>query len=176
MERFLTLAAEDFDRRRPLVMVDTLTLVADQANYPAPSGLKSIESTDWGSKERNQYPRWDSRYPGPAPLLRLRRTGAGVREIWLNPAPTAAQIACLTSTFTYTYRAGHSLSETADDTTIQPEDRGLLLLRAQIEMLKELSMRSVGKPVSIRDGLSNVARNSTPAALYREMLDEYEKR
>lgn len=174
MARFLTLAAQDFDRRRPLAIVADLTLVADQSSYPAPTGLKSIESTDWGNAERNQYDRWDGRYPGPAPQLRLRRTTTGDRQIWLNPPPSADQIGRLGSLFTFTYKAGHSLSETAADTTIEPEDRSLLLLRAQIEMLKELSMRNIGKPVTVRDGISGVSRNSTPPALYRLLLEEYE--
>jgi len=176
MARFLDTAAQDFGRRRPLVLIGTLTLVADQPNYPAPAGLMQVVGTDWGSAERAKYNRWDGRYPGPMPLLRVRTAAANLREIWLRPTPTTEQIACLTDQFVYTYHAVHSISDTAADTTITPEDRGLLLLRAQAEVAAELALRSINKPITVRDGVSGAPRNSTPAALARQLMTEFEKR
>jgi hypothetical protein len=62
------------------------------------------------------------------------------------------------------------LGDNAADTTVTAADRGLLLLRAQVEAMRELSVRAAAKPVQLRDGLSGVARNSTPAALHEVLL------
>jgi len=51
--------------------------------------------------------------------------------------------------------------------------RGALLLRAQAECCKELAMRNVAKPVTMRDGGGGQPRNGTPGHLYSVLLAEF---
>jgi hypothetical protein len=90
-----------------------------------------------------------------------------------DPAPTQAHLDAYGSTFRFWYYGTHSAD--ANGSTLAAPDRPLLLLRAQAEAMRELSMRNINKPVQLRDGHSGQPRNSTPAALYRELLAEWEK-
>ncbi|UUZ68084.1 hypothetical protein LP416_27855 [Polaromonas sp. P2-4] len=90
---------------------------------------------------------------------------AGRWSLMFDPAPTAAMLAVLGSAFKFWFFAQHAIDATASLTTISQQDRGLLILRAQVEAMRELSIRNAGKPVQMRDGFSGQPRNSTPAAL-----------
>ena len=54
--------------------------------------------------------------------------------------------------------------------------RSLLLLRAQAEACRELALRNVSKPVTMRDAVGSQPRNGTPSALYQMLLTEFETR
>ena len=171
-ERFLDHAAQDLARVAPRPHVTaTLILIADQPNYAAPAGLVRLMSADWGRDQQAQRRPWQPNWP-MLPRQSLREN-AGAREIWLTPAPTAAQITDLGATYRYTYAAHHSIDAAAANTTVPVHHRGLLLLRAQAEALKELSIRASQKPVLIRDGMSGQARNGTPAALYDQLMTDF---
>jgi hypothetical protein len=81
----------------------------------------------------------------------------------------------LGSEFRYYYFALHSIGAAAADTTVKASDRGLLLLRAQAEAMKEMAMRNIKKPVQMRDGLASAPRNGTPASLFQALMDQFEK-
>lgn len=169
--RHLDVAALDMGRKRPRTLLGTLTLVADQFNYPAPADFLFYKSALWGVG-RAQL--WEKSYTGRLPDVRTAMNGA-VRELHLLPAPTSSQITVLGSAFKYYYFAAHSIGALAADTTIQAGDRGLLLLRAQAEAMKEMSMRNMGKPVSMRDGISNGPRNGTPQYLLEQLMKMFEE-
>lgn len=172
--RHLDVAALDLARYRPRTLLGTLTLEPDRAGYPAPADLVQIKIALWGRRERTQRKPWDPGWPGQLPRLQVVET-AGGREVHLMPAPTMAQIACLGATCQYYYYAAHRVAAEAAETTVRPADRGLLLLRAQVEALREIAVRNSFKPVQMRDGLHSQPRNGTPAALYRELLAEFER-
>ena len=172
--RHLDMAALDLGRFRPRIRSGSITLVPDQPSYPAPSDMIAPHRFRWGDAEQLQRRPWTSTYPGRMPRLSLIGD-PGAAEILLTPAPTQQQIHLLGSSMTLLYRAGHTIALQAADTTVRSTDRGLLLLRAQAEAMKELSSRNMKKPVSLRDGSNSTARNSTPAALYEQLMREFER-
>lgn len=170
--RLLATAARDMGRHRPLIKSDTLDLVAATAAYDAPADLATLLCERWSPG--NMPKPWESTWCGPLP--RQRVTGAaGARQIVFTPAPTAAQISVLGASFLFDYRATHTIAATATDTTISDDDRGLLLLRAQVEALREISIRNSAKPVAMRDGLSGAPKNGTASYLFESLLREYEE-
>lgn len=170
-ERMLDAAALDMGRVRPRTLLGTLTLVADQDNYAAPADFLSYKSALWGI---GRIQPWEKHYPGRLPDVRQAVNGS-TRELHLLPAPTANQITVLGSAFRFYYFAGHVIGAAAADTTILAGDRGLLILRAQAEAMKEMAVRNSGKPVSMRDGISNMSRNGTPSYLYERLMADFEK-
>ncbi|MEW6647194.1 MAG: hypothetical protein AB1450_08355 [Pseudomonadota bacterium] len=168
-ERHIDVAALAMGSKRPRTLLGSVTLSADVMTYLAPDDIVAPKFPIWGVNERNRYRQYERGYPGQLPRLSL--VGG---ELHLTPAPTAAQIAALGATYKFYYYAAHQVAADAAQTTIRAGDRGLLLLRAQAEAMRELAVRNSGKPVAMRDGMSGQPRNATPAALYRELLDEFE--
>jgi hypothetical protein len=103
------------------------------------------------------------------PRIRAQQEGTGWALV-LDPAPTLVQIAVWGSTCKFWYFSQLAIGATANDTTVPTAARGLLLLRAQAEAMRELAIHQSNKPVSMRDGLSGTPRNSTPAALHEMLL------
>lgn len=168
--RLLDIAAADLGRVRTRIMSGSLTLVAGQSGYAAPADLIDFISDTWGAGVTPYA--WEVCYPGPNPRVAVAYAG-GVRSLLMSPAPTALQISLYGSAYPYTYLAGHTVSETAADTTVPAGERSLLLLRAQAEAMREVAIRNSAKPVSMRDGYSGMPRNGTPAALYQVLLKEW---
>ncbi len=169
--RQLDAAALDMGRVRPRTLLGTLTLVADQFNYAAPADFLSYKSALWGI---GRCQPWEKSYTGKLPDVREAVNGSA-RELHLLPAPTGNQITVLGSAFKFYYFAAHSISATAANTTIQPGDRGLLLMRAQAEAMKEMAMRNIGKPVQLRDGISSGPKNGTPQYLFERLMKLFEE-
>lgn len=172
--RLLDLAALDLGRAYARTLIGDAVLTADQSLYAAPADLLTVKTPIWGVDKRRQANPWDKDWPGRLPMLRVVEQG-GARMIMLDPAPTAAQIASCGSTYRYFYYAGHVVADSGDLTTVPPAGRGLLLLRAQAEAMKEMAMRNIGKPVAMRDGITQGARNGTPAALYAQLMEQFER-
>lgn len=170
-ERHLSASALDMSSKRPRTLLGTVTLIADQFNYAAPADLLSYKSDLWGIPASRIQP-WETTHPGRLPDVRLAVSGS-TRELHFMPAPTSFQIGVLGAAFKFYYFAAHSIGATAADTTIQAGDRGLLLLRAQAEAMKELAMRNITKPVQMRDGLSQGPRNGTPTALFDILMKQF---
>lgn len=171
--RHLDTAALDMSRKRPRTLLGTLKLEADVFDYPAPADFYIYKSALWGVTARRIQP-WEKHHPGKLPDV-ISALNGSIREIHLLPAPSAHQINVLGSSFKFYYYAAHSIGDMAAATTIQADDRGLLLLRAQAEAMKEMSMRNIGKPVALRDGISNGPRNGTPQYLYEQLMKFFEK-
>lgn len=167
--RHLNNAALDMGRFRMRTLVGSITLVADQPNYPAPADLLRPKSAIWGTNSAYSRKPWLRQHAGPIPTVHL--VGP---ELHLDPAPTAQQIAKLGADFKYFYFAGHTIATESAETTIHVGDRGLLLLRAQVEALQEIAIRNSGKPVSMQDGVSGAPKNGTPAALSEQLMERFE--
>jgi hypothetical protein len=168
-KRFLQQALPDMQFKRPITRLGSLTLVAGEGRYAIEEDDFAALKTDlW--REPSKVPKpWDPAYPGALPRV------SAVRELdaWFiqfEPAPTALHLAALGSAFKFYYFAAHAINAVAADTTVNPQDRGLLLVRAQAEAMLALGMRNAGKPVQLRDGLSGTPRNSTPAALHELLM------
>jgi hypothetical protein len=174
-KRHLGVAAQAFGRIRPRTLIGTLTLVAEQPDYPAPADFAGFKSSLWGIAPKARVKPWEKSWPGRLPGVRYIETAADTRKLYLDPPPSAAQISALGSEFRYYYYARHAIDAAdAAKTTILPAERALLILRAQAEAMRELAMRNIMKPVQMRDGVMSVTRNGTPAALYAALLAEFE--
>ncbi|WP_428570719.1 hypothetical protein [Ramlibacter sp.] len=170
-KRFLQQALPDMQVKKPLTRLGQLALVAGTPRYAPAADFAALKIDLWRDPARLPKP-WEPTYPGPLPFTAAAWDG----DAWwiqFEPAPTAAQIGVLGSTFSYWYFATHVISATAADTTVNPQDRGLLLVRAQAEAMLAMANRNAGKPVSMRDGLSGTPRNSTPAALFQLLMDVF---
>lgn len=173
LDRHLTVAAHELGRKRRRTLSATLQLVAGQSEYAAPADLVMPTMSSWGVSERAASRPWRNTWPGRLP--RLTALGdPGAMKLLLTPAPTAQQIQLLGASYPFYYLAAHHLDADATKTTVREVDRGLLLLRAQAEAMKELAMRNLKKPVSMREGLNASPRNGTPAALYDQLLRAWE--
>lgn len=174
-KRMLGVAALAFGRIRPRTLVGSLTLVADQPEYPVPIDFLAFKSSLWGIAPLARAQPWEKAWPGRLPVARYLETAADTPKLYLDPPPSAAQISVLGADYRYYYYAKHKIDVSdAAKTTILPGERGRLILRAQAEAMRELAMRNIMKPVQMRDGVSSVTRNGTPAALYAALLEEFE--
>jgi len=168
-KRLLQQALPDMQLKRPLTKLGAVTLVAGQAGYPiGEADFAALKQDLWRDTGRMGKP-WSPGWPGPLPRLEAVRAGGGW-ELLFDPAPSALQISVLGDSCKFYYFAQHTIGAAAQDTTVNAQDRGLLLLRAQAEAMLALAMRNAGKPVQMRDGLSGTPRNSTPAALHEVLM------
>lgn len=172
--RLLDTAARDLSRFRRRTKAGTLSLKVGVAAYAAPASLVGYKGHHWGDAVRRERKPWDNHYPGPPPRVHVVEGEDGL-ELHLTPAPFASDIIACGSSFPYFYYAEHSIGETASATTVRPADRGLLLLRAQAEAMLDLSLHHAGKPVALRDGFSGVPKNGMPAALYEQLMQQFER-
>lgn len=168
-KRFLKQSLPDMQFKRPVTRLGALTLAADVGRYAvAEADFAALKTDLW--REPSKLPKpWEPTYPGPLPRICAARDGAAW-FIQFEPAPTALHIGALGSAFKFYYFAAHAIAPLEADTTVNPQDRGLLLVRAQAEAMLAMAIRNSGKAVQMRDGMSGTPRNSTPAALADQLL------
>ena len=168
-ERFLRQALPDMQLKRPVTRLGTVTLNANVPRYALGSnaGFAGLKTQLWG--ERCRFKPWEPGYPGALPRV---SASFDANQWWLDfeRAPTALQIAAHGSQFDFWFFAAHAIGADVAATTLNAQDRGLLILRAQVEAMRELAIRNAAKPVQLRDGLSGTPRNSTPAALADSLM------
>lgn len=174
--RLLNTAAQDFNRHRPRTLVGEFSVEIDRLQYPAAEGIYLYKSSLWGHAPRVNY--WDRAWPGPAPDVTLidgmLADGSPGKLLQLSLPPSWKQISAFGNDFRYFYLGCHVIGAEASGTTLNAGDRFLLLLRAQAEAMREMMMRNIKKPVQMRDGLQSAPRNMTPAALYEQLMKEWE--
>jgi len=171
--RFLNIAALDLSRFRKRTLKASVILVANQSEYAAPADMVMPKFSSWGVAALQSYKPWEANWPGRLP--RLSRMGDALNTMLvLTPAPSQQQIGTLGSTFDFYYFARHIIGDGVNViTTVRQEDRALLLLRAQAEAMKEMSVRNIKKPVQMRDGLNASPKNMTPSALYASLMASF---
>jgi len=170
-KRFLRTALTGMQAKRPRTLLGTLSLTADEAVYTLPAAdFAQYKTHQWGGRPPKP---WAADYPGALPRVSAVQ-GGGTWQLVFDPAPSWAHINAYGSTFRFWYFGTHAVGADDAASTLAETDRPLLLLRAQAEAMRELTMRNINKPVQLRDGLAGTPRNSTPAALYRELLAEWE--
>ena len=171
----LEIAAFAFAKYRPRTKVGTVTLVADQENYlVTETDFIRIKTPIWGLNERRSRKQYSSNWPGTMPTVSVIEATAGM-ELYLSPAPTAAQIADLGSSYKYFYYAAHTVDADKTKTTIKAHDRTLFLIRAVSAALSELATSGSMSPVILGDGVGSMAKNGTPAALAEASLKLFER-
>ncbi len=153
--RHLDIALAAMTLKRPRLKRANLALLSDEAFYNSdlPTDIDSVHSISWPTNA----------YSYPAPRL-LYQNGF----ISVSPTPNTALVACF-PTVSYLY---YVTLEYAD---LAARDVPLLILRAQVEAMRELAMRSHQKPVSLRGGSNGGLSNMQPSALYEVLLAEFER-
>lgn len=169
------LALADLSRRSPRHARCELQLQADRDEYPAPPDLVGVQAMLWGVNYKAHRPAWEPGYPGVLPQVTVIGS-PGARSLLLTPAPTGAQIASLGARCPIRYTADHLLTDDAAVCTLSAGQLQLLLLRAQAEAMRTMSMHNISRPAQMRDGMNQFPRNSTPGALYHELMAEFERR
>lgn len=167
-QRQLLAATLALNEKRPRRASASLSLVAEQARYTAPSDALAVLRLDWGADRRFRQP-WQQGYIGVLPVCTLDGD-----QILLSPAPSADQIACLGASAGLRYLAAHSLDADAENTTVPATDRAVLLLAALIEAMRELASANVAEPITLHRGIGNTPSNATPAAWYQALRDEWQ--
>lgn len=158
--------------KRPRTKQASLALAEGQGTYAAvPVDLLIPKVGIWGTSYQAEP--WNAPR-GPLPTLTLSETDDG-QVLNLSPPPTASQLLAYGCTYAFYYFAAHKITDDPGTSTLQEKDRQLLILRAQVEAMRETAIRSAHKPVTLRDGGGGVGRNTTPAALYAALLQEYER-
>lgn len=175
-ERHINVASLELARFRPRTLVGSITLVADQPDYDAPSDISEFKSSLWGIAPKKRVHPWERGWPGRLPCARMVEVD-GTRKLYLDPPPDAGQINALGDEFRFYYFALHSIDDSdGSQTTIRPKDRELLMLRAQAEAMREMAMRNIMKPVQLRAGVGSMPKNGTPAYLYAQLMQEFEEK
>lgn len=168
-ERFIDNALRDYDRVKPQYITTELTLVAEQQYYDAPDDILNTFSNTYGNQYLLATKPW-YRYFERFPKINLKNY-QGTQKLWLDESPSSMMILLVGEKYEYTYIAYHKLTEEAN--TIEFP---LLLIRAQAEAMKEASIRNMTKPVQLRNGQGgNITVNGTPAALYAQLLQDFER-
>ena len=175
LTRFVRQALPDMAVKRPRTRLGQVQLAAGEPRYALAgySDFYAYKTHLWDRQSNVSFPQpWEPTYPGPAPRVCASRDGASGAGYFLDfaPAPNALHLAALGASFKFYYFAQHVAGTLAADTTVDAADRGLLLLRAQAEAMREMVLHQANKPVQLRDGLSGTPRNSTPAALHEMLL------
>lgn len=171
LELHLKTAADDFRRVKPNMQYGEITLVAEQRAYALPAGIGDYRYDTWGQRRKLT---WERGYSGRLPRTQLAVV-AGVQKLVLDPAPTQANIDDAGSILPYYHAVPHVIHATdGAQTTIPLALRGLLILRAQVEAMRQLAMRNSQKQVSMMEGYGNVSRNGTASYLFEALSQEFE--
>lgn len=175
-ERHLNNALEVFSMYVPLRADESITIESGKSLYDAPAGFLGLCSVTYGETEMKTRKPYDHNYPRWLPRARVVQDPADHSYMLsLSPVPDNNLINWCGSDFTFICRKIHKVEAEAENTTVQAEHRGVLMLRCQVEALRELAMRNSKKPFTARDGVSQAPRNGTPAALADQLNREFEK-
>lgn len=164
-QRHLAAGAVRLSRYAPRVVSGEITLEAGKSRYVAPADMLLFRDHSWFAEERH-LPQWDPRYPGRLPSVR-QGFEAGDQALYFTPAPTAGQIAAGGATFEFNYSQAMTVDDAAANTTVPEKHRLALLYFAAEESMRELALKAASKPVKLGapEGVGNMPKNSTPAAL-----------
>lgn len=168
--RHLAAAASALNTARPRLLTGNVTGVAYQASYAAPAGLVRVHRLLWGSYRVHRQ--WEPGFVGAPPRVLASWDGTQPAVVF-TPPPTADQLTNWGATVDFVYVAAHQLDATTN--TINPLDNSLLLLRAAAEAMGELANAGVVSPVQLHRGMVAIPSNSTPQAVYAQLMAEYEK-
>lgn len=174
LERILDYAALDLGRVRARVRFGSITVVSGQEEYAPPADFLRPGLMHWGHEKRKERNPWDSNWPKKIPDFDSIETDTGL-AILITPAPTAEQVADFGATCKFRYYAAHVIDADAAKTSVKKEDRHLLLIRAVAQVLSELALDGISKPVQLGPGVGSMPKNGMPAALADQYLKAFER-
>lgn len=170
--RHIRVAVADLHRVRPHMCAQLVTLSAGQERYLLNDNAVAFHSASWVARWLGIAP-WDR--AGVVMPSAVIRHSEHSRALELLPAPTSPFLAMVGRLHTLHYYAQHTVGEQPEQTSVAREDRALVILRAQAEAMKEIALANSGKPGTFKGGDASMPRNSTPAAVYRELMAEFER-
>lgn len=168
--RHLRVAADDFMRFMPRKSLALITLVAGQRAYALPADFGQMMYCTWGVARAEP---WATDFSGRLPRHYIAEI-ANVKKLVLDPVPTQANLDDAGAELPLYYAQAHLISADAALTTIPVVQRGLLILRAQAEAMREMAFRNMMKPIQMIDGHNNTPRNGTASGLYGSLMAEFE--
>ena len=172
--RHLDVALQALSELRPQIKEVVLELVPFRSTYSAPVGILGVQACYWGRNAKAAMQPWEDGYVGRLPTWTVYTNTADIRYLRATPAPSAAQIQVAGSACEIAYKLAHVLNDT--ECTLDAEEQGLLVLRAQAEAMREVAMKNSTVAYQLREGISSTPKNGTPAYLYQELLAEFERR
>lgn len=174
IQRHIDIALKALSEIRPQLKVTVLNIAAGHSLYPCPTDLIRIHKCNWGKDARSFQRPWDDHYIGSLPYWRICRNDKGERLLIAEPAPTVIQERVIGSRGELVYTAAHVLTD--DECSLNDEEIGLLILRAQVEAMREISMKNSTQAYQLREGISSTPMNGTPGYLYIKLSDEFNAR
>lgn len=168
LERHADIALQALSQIKPKRCFTVISLVSGRSLYRCPVNLNGIHACHWGRAHKAAVQPWEDHYAGRLPEWSVTHNEAGVRFLRANPAPTFQQIGALGSSAELEYRADWQWGD------IQGMEN-LLMLRAQAEAMRELAAKNATTAYNIREGISATPKNGTPAYLYEQLLQEFER-
>lgn len=159
---------------RPQCKMAVVGLMTDRSLYPCPEDLTAVRACWWGRSKKTHGQPWDDDYPGRLPEWRPIKNTAGVRFLRAVPPPSATQMTVLGNECELDYYADHVFTD--KECTLNTEELDLLLLRSQAEAMRELAIKNASTAYQLREGISSVPKNGTPAYLYTELMSEFARR
>ena len=173
-QRHLDVALQALSEARPQIKQTELQLVPFRSTYAAPSNIRAVHACYWGRTHKAVSQPWDDGYMGRLPQWTVYVNTADIRFLRATPVPTASQIQVAGSMCEIEYTTAHVLTDT--ECSLNDEEQGLLLLRAQAEAMREIAMKNSTVSYQLREGIGSTPKNGTPAYLYQELLAEFERR
>lgn len=171
-EGHLRTAADDFRRHKPRLMYGEITLQANQGAYALPADFGEFIQDTWGQQRKKP---WETGFSGRLPRIVIAEV-EGVKKLVMSPPPSQANIDDAGAALAYWYKVPHTIHATDGAlTTIPPALRGLLILRAQAEAMRQIAFRNSRLPVTITEGMSSQPRNGSASYLYQALLADFEK-
>ena len=167
--RYIRAAVADMHRIRPRILTTHIQLIAGVERYAMPFDAVMFYRASWVARW-SAIEAWD-RIGQSLPVAEIEHADDGSRELVLSPAPTQALIWTVSSAHTVRYKAQHTVDETG--TTVAVEDRRLIILRAEAELMKEIALGNAGKGGNWKGGDRSMPRNATPQATYDRLMADW---
>ena len=180
-ERILENALAVFSVYKPRVGIANLTLENNKTVYDAPADLIGFKHHDWGRAHRRRRDPWNQPRVVKIPDVKVipgDLPGTPYR-LALSESPSEQDLSICGVDFQYFYTAKHQVSDddtgTPGATTVEDKDIFLLLLRMQVEAMKEMALNRIGR-ANVRDpGNKGKTRTGSPETLKKELEKEFER-
>lgn len=168
LERHAETALAALSHIKPKLCVTWVQLAAGRNLYPCPANCRAVQAAYWGRSHKAHSQPWQDDAVGRLPEWSVTYNEAGERFLRAHPAPSVRQLDILGSIAEIEYRADWRWDEVRGM-------ENLLLLRAQAEAMRELAAKNATTAYNIREGISATPKNGTPAYLYEQLLQEFER-
>lgn len=167
----ICLALSDFSRYRPAVCVGSIRLRNNQLIYPGPEGFIRVKTSFYGQQSRARQP-WENGYPRNLPRIEHVDSDKG-KCVMLSHFPSFDVLGSCGWTLDFSYYRERTIHNGV--ILIDRNDEPLLLLRCLAESVKYIAINQLSKSVSLRNSIGGEAKNGTPSAIHKQLMDLFLK-